>query len=466
MILAWVLMPHYLIGGILLFVIQLAVYVWVSISKLFEYDKVEQISDGVAKCESFAEFKSLVSQYDKTFQMDEWRNTPKSNNYDFKLIQHRLSMLKRYSEKDLQPLIWTVRSGLLRNLGGICEPVLYSYSMLGTKTLIHEYIDAMVSAINKVAAATPAQKIDSQQKSDFFGYSRASFGSTALLLQGGSSFGLFHLGVVKALHEHDLLPRVVSGSSVGALIAALVCVNEDKDIPRICSENGINLQAFSRSDNEGAFRRRLGRLLKHGYLMDIKVLEDCVQSNVGDYTFEDAYKKTGRVLNIVVSSKRKDEIPRLLNYITAPNVLIWSAACASAAIVGLYNNVNLLAKDDSGAIVHWGPSTVRWSDATFERDSPEMRLAELFNVNHFVLSQANPFLVPVTAQSLQEDATLKQRFITVCFNEIRFRILQLCYIGLLPRTIYAFLDQKFQGNVTITPKVGFKVKSLLVCTNT
>ncbi|RUP50560.1 hypothetical protein BC936DRAFT_138641 [Jimgerdemannia flammicorona] len=72
----------------------------------------------------------------------------------------------------------------------------------------------------------------------------------------------------------------------------------------------------------------------------------------------EAYAKTKRILNISVSSTRKFEVPQLLNYLTAPNVLIWSAACASTALMGLYDTVNLLAKDKYGAIVSWSPSIV------------------------------------------------------------------------------------------------------------
>jgi predicted acylesterase/phospholipase RssA len=34
--------------------------------------------------------------------------------------------------------------------------------------------------------------------------------------------GLYHMGVVKALLENNLLPRVISGSSAGALFAAIL----------------------------------------------------------------------------------------------------------------------------------------------------------------------------------------------------------------------------------------------------
>lgn len=55
--------------------------------------------------------------------------------------------------------------------------------------------------------------------------------------------------------------------------------------------------------------------------MDIKILEGCVRSNLGDFTFKEAYEKTGRILNITVASTKEFEVPRLLNYLTAPNVV-------------------------------------------------------------------------------------------------------------------------------------------------
>ncbi len=47
----------------------------------------------------------------------------------------------------------------------------------------------------------------------FFRETRHAFGRTALLLSGGASMTMHHLGVVRALYEDGLLPRVISGSS-------------------------------------------------------------------------------------------------------------------------------------------------------------------------------------------------------------------------------------------------------------
>jgi TAG lipase/steryl ester hydrolase/phospholipase A2/LPA acyltransferase len=45
------------------------------------------------------------------------------------------------------------------------------------------------------------------------------------------------------------------------------------------------------------------------------------------------------------------EPPRLLNYLTAPNVLIWSAVACSSAFPFLFAPQDLLARDTRGRVV-------------------------------------------------------------------------------------------------------------------
>ena len=61
-----------------------------------------------------------------------------------------------------------------------------------------------------------------------------------------------------------------------------------------------------------------------------------VRDNTGDYTFQEAFDRTGRIINITVAPMNDYEPPRLLNYLTAPHVCVWSAAAASCAIPGMY----------------------------------------------------------------------------------------------------------------------------------
>lgn len=43
-----------------------------------------------------------------------------------------------------------------------------------------------------------------------------------------------------------------------------------------------------------------------------------MMQNVGLYTFQEAFDRTGRVINITVAPLNNYDPPRLLNYLTAP----------------------------------------------------------------------------------------------------------------------------------------------------
>jgi TAG lipase/lysophosphatidylethanolamine acyltransferase len=172
--------------------------------------------------------------------------------------------------------------------------------------------------------------LTSQAKLDVLHDTRLAFGRSVLVLQGGAIFGLCHLGVVKALHLRGLLPRIISGTATGALIAALVCVHTEDTLLNVLSGSGIKLEAFtSRRNSNGiaqspwyeTLNRRIKRWWKSGHFLDVHVLEELLRSNIGDVTFEEAYERTKRVLNITVTTSGGGGVPNLLNYITAPNVV-------------------------------------------------------------------------------------------------------------------------------------------------
>ncbi len=107
--------------------------------------------------------------------------------------------------------------------------------------------------------------------------------------------------------------------------------------------------------------------------------------------------------------------PRVLNYLTAPHVCVWSAAVASCAIPGIFDSTPLYVKEPNGdyrpehewsrqGTVHCYhlctqcPHTAvqaeevsakahAYSDGSFENDLPMAQISELFNVNHFIVSQ-------------------------------------------------------------------------------
>ena len=109
--------------------------------------------------------------------------------------------------------------------------------------------------------------------------------------------------------------------------------------------------------------------------------------------------QTHRVLNIVVS-EYVDGTKTFwaMNYLTAPHVTIWSAACASCAVPGIYEHIDLVAKNNVGDLQTYYPAVMKWgwagSTTANERGAWE-RLSELFNINYFILSETNLNVVPM-----------------------------------------------------------------------
>jgi TAG lipase/lysophosphatidylethanolamine acyltransferase len=266
------------------------------------------------------------------------RQNSSSKHYDYRLIHSRLQyILEAREDEDILSLVNLLRSGLVRNLGNITAPRLFNRAYAGTKLLIEDYITQLALAVDYVTAYPTSPTYDgglsNQTKLDLLHDTRQAFGRSALVLQGGSIFGLCHIGVVKALHLRGLLPRIISGTATGALMAALVGVHNEDELLKFLSGEGIDLSAFaSHSDAANKLAssggwittlfRRVKRFVTEGYLLDALVLEECVRANVGDLTFMEAYQRTKRVLNITVAPMGNG-LPNLLNYLTAPNVVCW-----------------------------------------------------------------------------------------------------------------------------------------------
>jgi predicted acylesterase/phospholipase RssA len=113
----------------------------------------------------------------------------------------------------------------------------------------------------------------------------------------------------------------------------------------------------------------------------------------GDMTFEEAFEKTGRVFCITLSSTTKKAPPVLLNYITAPNVVIASAVVASAAVPGFVPPVRLQYKDANGIIRQQGGNQA-YFDGSIRHDIPVNGLSEMLNCQFFITCQCNPHIVP------------------------------------------------------------------------
>ncbi|KAK9358681.1 hypothetical protein V1504DRAFT_460372 [Lipomyces starkeyi] len=418
-----------------------------------------QVLEQMRNADTYDEWLDLAYSLDNLLGNDLWRANPKSSMYDYKLISERLDAIMEAKEmEDVNALTNILRSGLVRNLGNIANKKLFTYT--GTKFLIEKYNMEVIDSLHYLLNH-PSSTLSTQAKLDLVHDTRQSYGLSALVLQGGILFGLTHLGVVRALHQHQLLPRIITGVGVGALIATLVSVHRDDELPEFLNGKGIDLSAFAKQRPPEQYQglQRLKRLITKGYLLDIQVLEQVVKDNIGDLTFEEAYARTRRVLNITVHSNDK-YVPTLFNFLTTPNVLIWSAACASNALPGFYEEVQLMCKNEKGEIVPWSPTGVpiRWKSWTStpreEREAPYTRVSELFNVNHFIVSQARPYIAPFMSQDIHHGAhSARNKLLRITGYEIRHRLAQLETLGILPplfRRMLMLDDRRLMNSEIIT----------------
>ncbi|KAK4432093.1 Triacylglycerol lipase SDP1 [Sesamum alatum] len=377
--------------------------------------------------------------------------------YDEELVRNKLQELRhRRQECSLRDIIFCMRADLVRNLGNMCNPELHK-GRLHVPKLIKEYIDEVTTQLRMVCDSD-SEELLLEEKLAFMHETRHAFGRTALLLSGGASLGAFHVGVVKTLVEHKLLPRIIAGSSVGSAMCSVVATRSWPELQSFFEDSWHSIQFF---DQIGGIFTVFKRIMTQGAVHEIRQLQMMLRNLTNNLTFQEAYDMTGRILGITVCSPRKHEPPRCLNYLTSPHVVIWSAVTASCAFPGLFEAQELMAKDRSGEIVpyhppfHLGPEEVssrRWRDGSLEIDLPMMQLKELFNVNHFIVSQANPHIAPLLRLKAMVRAyggNFAAKLAQLAEMEVKHRCHQILELGFPMGGVAKLFAQDWEGDVTV-----------------
>lgn len=283
------------------------------------------------QAESYEDWKTAAIELDALEGNDVWKAEDDSPEYNAPLVAARLKQLDDARIScDVKRMLFLIRTSLTRSLGGMGDLRLYKHSYVGTKSLIERYIDSAQKTLAALLEVSEKQgdrsPITPKELCDQLLLARQSFGRSALLLSGGGTFGMNHIGVVKSLWENRLLPRIISGASAGSIVCAVLCTKVDAEIPAVLEEFCYgDLAVFEKEGEEEGVMRKAARFLKYGALFDISHLVNVMRNMLGDMTFQESYNRTRRILNITVSSASLYELPRLLNFITAPNVMIWSA---------------------------------------------------------------------------------------------------------------------------------------------
>lgn len=403
----------------------------------------------LAQAADYRSWREVALELDRLEGAEAWKQDQTSDQYDYLLIRERVQLMRELRRiGNVRELTFHLAEGLHGNLANISNPLLHGSTRVGTKRLIEEYVDEVARCLDYICVGE-FRDFSHDEKVLFFKRTGASFGRSALLLSGGATLGMFHLGVIKALFQANLLPRVISGSSAGSIIAAMTCTRSDAQLADMFEPGNINLAAFQRVS--------FIKMFKGSTLMDSGHLAACLNANIGEESFVQAFERTRRILGITVSPAELNQQPRLLNYLTAPNVLVKKAVQASCAIPGVFDPVMLEARDFDGQVVPHMRSKL-WVDGTLANDLPILRLARLHNVNHYIVSQTNPHVVPFLQDNVQRTrgvTSLASELVKVAGRDVvkvAREHFQHYAAGRVVDKLNDILQQRYSGDVTLFPQ--------------
>ena len=421
--------------------------------------ELRRLQDDMDVAESYDDWLLAARAHDALTGKAEWRQEEPSELYDHAQIRYRLDRLKKFrKQQDWQGLLYALNEGIHGNMGGMGKSVLYRQAKSGTKVLVEQYIQEIDDAL-RLLAELPEEIIPTQQKLDFFYRSNVCYGRSALMLSGGGVLGFLHVGVVSELLRHGLLPRVISGSSAGSIVAAALAAYTDEEMAEL---DLIGLLESGEEEGRGVIRQFVSLL---GSRLTAEDTEQLISATIPDLTFAEAYAKTGRQVSITVAPAEPHQRSRLLNAVSSPNVYLRSAAMASCAIPGVFPAVMLQAKNEKGEAQPYLPAR-RWVDGSVADDLPAKRLSRLFSTNHYIVSMVNP----IARAFLPRDERVRplRQAATSLGMGIGREVLNF-YRGVAKRygdnwpkfnmmmhSVHALLDQEYSGDINIVPKFRFQ----------
>lgn len=346
---------------------------------------------------SYEDWIAGAKELDTYLANDAWKEKPDYAYYDSKTIHrvHRqMASLRRKAEaqdgqqdqqKAAEELRNLLEACIKNNFAGFENPRLYSETYYGSKNLLQEFID---ESERSLSCLLNSPHLSSESKRAMFKHLSTNFGRTALCLSGGATFAYYHFGVMKALLDAALMPEVITGTSGGALVAALAGTRTDEELKKLL----VPALAHRITACHDSFWVWFRRWRQTGARFDsVDWAKRCAWFTRGSMTFKEAYQRTGRILNVSCVPSDPHSPTILANYLTAPDCVIWSAVLASAAVPGILNPVVLMKKNKDGTLSPYSFGH-KWKDGSLRTDIPLKALNLHFNVRFSIVSQVNPHI--------------------------------------------------------------------------
>ena len=376
-------------------------YIWAYESGVTMRGRREAFRKRMYEARSHDQWLEAARNMDRYLGNDKWKEVDDYAYYNsntIRNVRNRLRTLRLKLEQQ-QPLTQEaeepkalaeelrvlLEASVKENFVGVENARLYSETFVGTKTLIQSFLQE-VSASLQLLNDTP--HLHPSTKSSTFTHLSMNYGRTALCLSGGATFAYYHFGVAKALFDAGVLPNIITGTSGGAIVAALLCTRTDEELEKLLIP-ALAHRINACSESLSTTARRWWRT---GAQFDsLQWARHCSWFTRGSLTFMEAYQRTGRIVNITCIPSDPHTPAVLANYLTSPDCVIWSAVLASAAVPGILNPVVLMRKTSTGQLEPYSFGH-KWKDGSLRTDIPLKALKTHFNVAYSIVSQANPHI--------------------------------------------------------------------------
>ncbi|KAI9777925.1 MAG: hypothetical protein M1839_008460 [Geoglossum umbratile] len=361
----------------------------------------ERLRQNLQRTTNYADWVEAARELDAFLGNEKWKQADEYAYYDYATLRRVKEDLKDRrlkaeaeetdeangigGQRPIEVLRGLVEACVKSNFVGIENPRLYSETYFGTKCLVQDFVDEVESCLTLLVRT---RQLTRDNKRLIFKHLHSNFGRTALCLSGGASFAYYHFGVCKALLDANLLPDVITGTSGGALVAALVATRTDDELKKLLVP-ALAGRITACHDDISVWLRRWWRTGARFDALDWA--RRCSWMTRGSMTFREAYERTGRILNVTCVPSDPHSPTILANYLTSPDCVIWSAVLASAAVPGILNPVVLMMKTRDGTLAPYSFGH-KWKDGSLRTDIPLKALNLHFNVNFSIVSQVNPHI--------------------------------------------------------------------------
>ncbi|KAG8526896.1 uncharacterized protein KY384_008325 [Bacidia gigantensis] len=229
-------------------IVSLGVFYWITRFYVWVYERFitwrgrrQDLRTNIRSRTKYEDWKGAAQELDRHLGNEKWKGIDDYAYYDSVMIlrakeeleiQRTTALLQQHGDPEVlteatQKLKALVETCVKYNYAGTENPRVYSETYYGTKTLVQDFVDELYASIDHLLQDSSLNEAD---KYSLCTHLSTNFGRTALCLSGGASFAYYHFGVAKALLDATLLPSVITGTSGGALVAALLATRTDEEL--------------------------------------------------------------------------------------------------------------------------------------------------------------------------------------------------------------------------------------------